>query len=100
MSSKFTDEQVAIIKGQSARGDKQMQIALWHNVNQARICEVLKDHKKKWRHVQPAIAEILPPAPPYVVVPQYVADRGLAYTELAAELSALATKYTALAAKL
>lgn len=91
--TKLTDDVVAIIKGQIARGDDQMSIGLWHGVNQARVSEVKLDRRKKWRHIPAVDAERLPPRPPYCVVPQIVVDRSKAYAELAARLRALADEF-------
>lgn len=91
--AQLNDRNVAIIKGQLARGDDQMSIGLWHGVNQARVSEVKLDRKKKWRHVSAAPEDQLPPRPPYCVVPQVIVDRERAYAELAIELRALAERF-------
>lgn len=93
--SKLTNAMVAVIKGQLRRGDDQMQIGLWHGINQARVSEIKTDRKKKWRHVEACDVEMLPPQPPYRVVPQVVVDRSKAYEELAAKLRALADEFLA-----
>lgn len=93
MSNTITEDMVALIKGQLARGDDQMSIGLWHGINQARVSEIKLDRKKRWRHIQPQEPEALPPKPPYCVVPQIVVDRSKAYAELATELRALADRY-------
>jgi hypothetical protein len=80
---------VAQIKGQLARKDRQMQIALWHGINQGRVSEINKDRKGKWRHIAPCPPDQLPPPPPYRVVPLVVVDKAAAYDEFIDDLEAL-----------
>lgn len=94
--AKLNEATVAVIKGQLRRGDDQMSIGLWHGVNQARVSEIKLDHRRKkpkWTHVRAVEPNMLPPRPPYCVVPQVVVDRERAYAELAAELRALADRF-------
>lgn len=95
MANKITDAMVAVIKGQLRRGDDQMSIGLWHGINQARVSEIKRDRKKKWRHVVAVEEALLPPRPPYCVVPQIVVDRSAAYVELAKKLQTLSEEFLA-----
>lgn len=54
----------AIVKGMLARGDRQHDIAAWFGVNGGRIGEIAS--RKKFRDVNPAAADLLPPAGPYL----------------------------------
>lgn len=64
------EKEVSQIKGMLARGDRQMHIATYFGVNQARVNEVRngKRNGAKYRHVPPAPADELPDRGPYVVV--------------------------------
>lgn len=67
--TKITEEVAATVKGMIARGDRQMDIATYCGINQARVAEIRlgKGAGKKFRHVAPK-AHDLPSPGPYVVV--------------------------------
>lgn len=65
----LSDEDVAVILGMLRRGDRQMDVAVYHGVNQGRVNELAKmstSWARKWRHVRPS--DTLPDAGPYIVV--------------------------------
>jgi hypothetical protein len=65
----ITAEHAALIKGMLLRGDRQSDIAACFLVNSGRIAEI---HKGKgalgqtYKHTEPAPADTLPPAGPYL----------------------------------
>ena len=54
----------AIAKGMLARGDRQHDVAAWFGVNGGRVGEIASG--RKFRDVEPAIPDLLPPAGPYL----------------------------------
>lgn len=65
------EKEVSQIKGMLARGDRQMHIATYFGINQARVNEIRHGRRlgAKYRHVSPAPRDDLPPVGPYSVVP-------------------------------
>lgn len=66
-----THSTVAIIKGMVARGDRQMDVAVFHGLNQARINELVNGTGawgKAFKHIVAAEPETLPESGPYAVV--------------------------------
>lgn len=59
----LTAEDVALIKGMLARGDRQHNIGAWFSVNGGRIGEIACSHK--YRDVEAAPTQLLPPSGPY-----------------------------------
>jgi hypothetical protein len=60
----LTPEDAVIVKGMLARGDRQHDVAAWFGVNGGRIGEVATG--KKFREVEAAPTQLLPPAGPYL----------------------------------
>lgn len=60
----LNNDEIAIVKGMLARGDRQHDIAAYFGVNSARIAEVAK--RQTGSSVEPARASSLPPAGPYM----------------------------------
>lgn len=58
------DYDAAIIKGMLARGDRQHDVAAWFGVNGGRVAEIAA--KRRFRHVEAAPTEVLPPPGPYL----------------------------------
>ncbi|RAK63317.1 hypothetical protein DJ019_16435 [Phenylobacterium kunshanense] len=58
------DEDAALVKGMLRRGDRQHDIAAWFGVNGGRIGEIAAGYK--FRHVDPAAPDLLPPPGPYL----------------------------------
>lgn len=91
--------EVALIKGMLDRGDKQMDIAVYFSINQARVNEIKygKGPARKWRDIKPAESVDLPPKGPYVILAQdrAVANEAMAqaYSELAKVLIPLLEKH-------
>jgi len=88
-------EEVALVKGMLARGDLHMDIATYFQVNQARISEIKTGKRigKRYRSVQPAPPESLPPKGPYVVVSKMVHDEGVVAASIVRELEAILSRY-------
>lgn len=59
-----TPEDIALIKGMLARGDKQSDIAAYWGTNSGRICET--NTGQRYPEVAPAPAHLLPPPGPHV----------------------------------
>lgn len=78
------EKAVAEIKGMLARGDRHMDIAVFHGINQARVSEIKwgKRAGAKYRSVPAAAPDSLPPPGPYAIV----AKAG--YDELSAKAAA------------
>ncbi len=60
----LTREDVALVKGMLARGDRQSDIAAFFGVNGGRIAEI--NTGQKWSDVDASSVEKLPPAGPYL----------------------------------
>jgi hypothetical protein len=59
----LTATDAAIIKGMLLRGDRQHDIAAWFGVNGGRIAEIATGYR--FREIEPAIGDQLPPIGPY-----------------------------------
>jgi hypothetical protein len=96
---RLTEKDAAQIKGMVRRGDKQMEVGTYFQVNQARVSELLKGRGwgKRFAHIRPAPAEDLPPPGPYVVVAKaYISDmekKALVHSAVVDELKALLERY-------
>ena len=60
----LTEDDAAIVRGMLARGDRQHDIAAWFGANGGRIGEIALG--QKFRHVEPAATQLLPPPGPYL----------------------------------
>lgn len=83
---------VAKIKGMGLRRDKQMHIAIWFGLNQARVNEIINGTGggTRYKAIPAAPPEELPPPGPYTVMPSAQAD---AYREVIRELHLLIETY-------
>ncbi len=66
-NNELTEEDAAIIKGMSERGDEQHNIAAWFGINHGRISEIVNGKQnigEKFKHIE-ASKENLPPPGPY-----------------------------------
>lgn len=95
----MTEDQIAQVKGMLRRGDRHMDVATWFGVNQARVSEIKwgKGYGKRFRHVEPAPDDALPPRGPYVVVSRVEHDERAIAAEVVKELRQLLDRYTSLA---
>jgi hypothetical protein len=91
-SSLSTDE-IAQMKGMLSRGDRQVDIAQWFGVNQSFVNRLRLGRLDKHRHTQAAPEKFLPPAGPYALVSQGVADQAQADRLMIEELAQLLTKF-------
>lgn len=67
--ARIDEKMAAEIKGMLARGQPQMEIALWYGINQARVSEIRLGKRgagKRFRHVPPADVSHIPLGP-YIV---------------------------------
>ena len=60
----LNEDDASIVKGMLRRGDRQHDIAAWFGVNGGRVAEISTG--AKFRHVQPADEDELPPPGPYL----------------------------------
>lgn len=69
-TTNITETVAAAIKGMVARGDKQMDVAIWAGCNQGRVCEIANGtgYGRHFLHVAPALPEVLPEPGPYRVL--------------------------------
>jgi hypothetical protein len=97
--AKLTAEMVSMIKGMLARGDSQMDVAVWFGINVGRVSEINTGFLAEWRKVE-ATHENLPPPGPYRLVEKEAvvvsaAEYGL-MTELMQNMSTLLERYRSL----
>jgi hypothetical protein len=59
----LSESDAAIVKGMLGRGDRQHDIAAWFGVNSGRIAEIATGFR--FRHIEPAAIDELPPTGPY-----------------------------------
>ena len=95
----ITDEVAAVIKGMVRRGDRQMDVAVFHAINQGRVNEIVRGTRsgKKYAHVQPAPIDKLPEPGPYVIVSRVTHDKGMVAQGMVSELRLLLERYSAVA---
>lgn len=65
--SSISDGRVALIRGMVARGDRQVDVAMWHQLSPSTVNRICKD--KKYRPgVLPSLPTELPPPGPYTII--------------------------------
>lgn len=65
--SSISDGRVALIRGMVARGDRQVDVAMWHQISPSTVNRICKD--KKYRPgVLPSLPTELPPPGPYTII--------------------------------
>ena len=88
---------VAAIKAMAARGDRQVDIALYWSVSPATVNALKRNKVAAYRSVLPADQSSLPAPGPYTIVPVAVHDDALvamlARDKLVAELRTILAKY-------
>jgi hypothetical protein len=66
MLKDLTETDAALVKGMLQRGDRQSDIAAWFKTNSGRISET--NTGRRFRNVEPAPPQALPPAGPYKIL--------------------------------
>lgn len=95
ITSKIDERMASVIKGMVARGDRQMDVAVWAGVNQARVNEIVRGTRggRRFAHVRPAPPDDLPERGPYVIVARASYDRSLVAQGIVNELEVLLNRY-------
>lgn len=89
--TKYTEREIANIKGMVARGDRQWDVGVWFGINSARVNEIVHatGAGKRYAHIPPATDD-LPPKGPYTVLPTSQAE---AYRCVIRELELLVEQF-------
>lgn len=93
--TEITEATAALIKGMVARGDRQMDVAIYHGINQGRVNEIVHGRRggARFRHVPPSPLDQLPEPGPYTIVARVTHDRNVVASAIVAELELLLKRY-------